>query len=95
MLKIVTTTVLAACAAIPTIAAAHDVQPQRFTRDGETYVYTTTVQNARQVIDGYSETNGVRFHLVVNNGIVSGTSGSQPVSFRVGDAASAITLASR
>lgn len=93
MLK--TVTVLAATAALSIAAAAHDAAPHRFTRDGETFVYTSTAHDARQVIDGYSRTSGSRFHLIVRNGLVSGTMNGQQVSFRVADASSAVELAAR
>ena len=88
MNKTIIAAVIATSALIPTFAAAHDREPHRFTRDGETYVYTTTIKGDVQVIDGYRATGGARFHLVVRNGVVSGVTGGQAVDFRVDQAGS-------
>ena len=83
MNKIVATILIAVSAMIPTFAAAENVPMHRFTRDGQSYVFTVVNQRARQVIDGHSETDGSRFHLIVRDGMVSGMANGQQVSFRV------------
>ena len=67
----------------------------RFSRDGQTYVYTTTTSRSRQVIDGYSLSTGGRFHLIVRNAQVSGESNGVPVSFRVATPATTVQTALR
>lgn len=84
-----------ALATIPSVAAAQAPASHRFTRDGETYVYTSSSKHSRQVIDGYNETTGGRFHLVVHDDMVSGSSGGRPVSFRMPASASPIETAQR
>ncbi len=76
----------AAAALTSTIGMAHAPEgQQRFTRDGQTYVYTAAKgTGAMQVIDGRSST-GSTFHLVVRGDRVSGTAGGMPVSFRLAD----------
>ncbi|WP_174291692.1 hypothetical protein [Sphingomonas bacterium] len=88
MNKFITTTIVAATALTSTIAAAHDA-PQTFTRDGQTYVYTSSTDKTKQVIDGYNQGDGSRFHLVVRDGVVSGMSNGREISFRVSEASSA------
>lgn len=69
-----------------------------FQHDGQTYVYTTTVANDRQVISGRRYPSGAPFRLVVRGKRVTGTAGGVPVSFRTADARGAVRgteLASR
>lgn len=80
-----------------TVPAALLAQPteQRFTRNGQTYVYTvSTDAQGRRVLDGRRLPSGSAFHLVVANGHVDGISGGQPVAFRV-PAKRAVAVASR
>lgn len=71
--------------------------PQRFTRDGVTYVYTTRENGDRTIIEGRSYPRGSGFYLVVKNGRVTGTSGGIPVAFAVTSAkgAGAVQTAAR
>ncbi len=62
---------------------------QSFVHDGSTYVYTSSVQAGRQVIDGRRLPSGQPFHLVVKGDRVSGTSGGVPVSFKTKEASGA------
>ena len=72
-----------ATALTSTIAIAAPTE-QRFVRDGETYVYTTEIDEAgATVIDGRRTQDGMGFHLVVKGQNVSGVTGGQPVSFRI------------
>jgi hypothetical protein len=62
---------------------------QSFVHDGSTYVYTSSLQNGRQVIDGRRFPSGQAFHLVVKGERVSGVSGGVPVSFKTHEASGA------
>ena len=86
---------IATLVVVPSLAAAATPEPHRFTRDGQTYIYTTTTNGSRQVIDGYSANTGNRFHLIVRDGVVTGQSGGQPVAFHVAAADRAIETAAR
>ncbi|MBY9062465.1 hypothetical protein K7957_05920 [Sphingomonas yunnanensis] len=79
-----TATILVAAAATLTAAAATAAPAERsFTRDGHTYVYTTSaLDSARTVIEGHEVGRGGRFRLVVNGDRVSGQANGVPVSFR-------------
>ena len=78
----------AAAALTSSIGMAADGQ-QSFVHDGSTYVYTSSVQAGRQVIDGRRLPSGQAFHLVVKGDRVSGTSGGVPVSFKTKEASGA------
>lgn len=62
---------------------------QSFVHDGSTYVYTSSHQDDRQVIDGRRFPSGEAFHLIVRGDRVSGKSGGVPVSFKTRDASGA------
>lgn len=85
-----TRTFLAAAALIVAISApafAKDTAPQRkFTRDGQTYVYTMVTKANRVIISGRRYPSGSTFKLIVRGNQVSGFSGSEPVSFTVPNA---------
>lgn len=91
--------ILAAVAAALTSTIGMAREGQRtFEHEGQTYVYTSTVDHGRQVIAGRRFPGGAPFRLVVRDGRVSGTAGGVPVSFRVAEAAGAVRgvqLASR
>lgn len=91
--------ILAAIAATLTSTIGMAREGQRtFEHDGQTYVYTSTIANDRQVISGRRFPAGTPFRLVVRGGRVSGTAGGVPVSFKVAEAAGAVRgtqLASR
>ena len=72
-----------------TIGMAREGQ-RTFEHDGQTYVYTSTFANDRQVISGRRYPAGAPFRLVVRNGRVSGTAGGVPVSFKVAEAAGVV-----
>ncbi len=94
MTKFITSLIAAAATLVPVAATAQDGQ-QRFTRDGETYVYTVaTATNGRQVIEGRRLRTGSAFRLVVVGDRIEGMSGGQPVSFRA-PRSRGVTLASR
>ncbi|GAA0306961.1 hypothetical protein GCM10009087_16170 [Sphingomonas oligophenolica] len=79
-----TKTLLAAAlfASLAAPAFASDTPAERtFTRDGETYVYTTQIKTDRVVITGRSHPDGGPFELVVRGDSVTGFSGGIPVSF--------------
>ena len=81
-----TKTLLAAALVISLAAPAfaQDKPAQKtFTRDGETYVYTSVAKANRVVISGTSYPDGGNFELVVRGDNVSGISGGMPVSFTV------------
>lgn len=81
----------------PVCASAADPgQPQRFTRDNETYIYTTESRHDRLFVDGHSYPSGAAFHLVIRGNQVSGTSAGVPVDFLASTSHGASeTLASR
>ena len=81
-----TKTLLAAALVISLAApafAADKPAEKTFTRDGETYVYTSVAKTNRVVITGTSYPDGGSFELVVRGDNVSGISGGVPVSFTV------------
>ncbi len=88
MRKTVLILTAAAAALTSSIGMAADGQ-QSFVHDGSTYVYTSSVQAGRQVIDGRRLPSGQAFHLVVKGDRVSGTSGGVPVSFKTKEASGA------
>ncbi|MDB5696547.1 MAG: hypothetical protein JWN21_2090 [Sphingomonas bacterium] len=82
-----------AAALLPAGVAARGPD-QRFTRDGMTYVYSVSpAAGGRQVIQGRRLPGNSSFRLVVKGNRVAGTSGGQPVSFRVPVAAPAVLAA--
>lgn len=78
----------AAAALTSTIGMAAD-DKQSFVHEGSTYVYTTTQDGGRQVIDGRSYPSGQKFHLIVHGDRVSGVSGGVPVAFKTAEATGA------
>ena len=62
---------------------------QSFVYEGDTYVYASTVQDGRQVIDGRRFPSGQAFHLIIKGERVSGVSGGVPVSFKTREATGA------
>lgn len=68
---------------------------QHFTRDGETYFYTTAVKADRKIISGRSFPSGASFELTVRGNRVTGVSGGQDVAFTVKPAAGSAELAAR
>lgn len=78
----------AAAALTSTIGMAAD-DKQSFVHEGSTYVYTTTQDGGRQVIDGRSYPSGQKFHLIVRGDRVSGMSGGVPVAFKTAEATGA------
>lgn len=93
--------VTVAAAILPATAAfARDTGAgaQTFVHNGNTYVYTMKTVGDRSVIDGRSYPGGSGFHLVVRNGVVSGTTGGVPISFSVAStrgAAGGVEVAAR
>jgi hypothetical protein len=85
-----TKTLLAAAAliaAISTPAFAKDAAPQRkFTRDGQTYIYTMVSKANRVIINGRRYPSGSAFELIVRGSQIDGYSGGEPVSFTVPNA---------
>ncbi|WP_298089478.1 hypothetical protein [uncultured Sphingomonas sp.] len=85
------TILLAAATAATFATAAVAADEQRFTHDGQTYVYTATPAKSGQVIEGRRYPGGEPFRLVVRDGRVSGFSGKTPGSFRAADAKGAVS----
>jgi len=82
MLRIVTTIMLTAFAAIP--AAAAPLKPVLMARDGEHYSYTTELKGNLVAIRGEQLDTGDKIDLVLDaRGRVAGTVGGSNVSFRV------------
>ena len=97
-----TKTLLAAAALLATLStpalAKDQAQTRKFTRDGQTYVYTVAAKANRVVISGRRFPSGSAFEFAVRGDQVSGVSGGEPVSFTVKDAQAKLTpvaLASR
>jgi len=91
--------ILAAVAAslTSTIGMAREGE-KTFRHEGQTYVYTTSFVDGREVISGRRYPAGAPFRLVVRDGRVTGTAGGVPVSFRTAyarGAARGVELASR
>ena len=57
------------------------VQARRLERNGEVYVYTTTVDGDRRVLQGRVQGSGERFRLIVDGRRVRGTVNGRFVSF--------------
>jgi hypothetical protein len=70
----------AALALTSTVAFAKDGEP-RFTHEGQTYVYTTSVEQGRTVIAGRRLPTNQPFRLVIDGGRVTGVSNGTPVAF--------------
>ena len=80
MTKFFTAALLAAII-IPTAASAEDAPKRSFTRDGETFVYTSAVKGDKTVLTGRAYPSGRDFALTVRGNRVRGFSGGVPVSF--------------
>lgn len=63
--------------------AADNAATRSFTRDGVTYVYTSTAKGDAQVLEGVAKPGNQKFRLVVRNGWVDGNASGTRVSFRV------------
>ena len=97
MTKIFLTAALVASLATPAFAGDKPVE-KSFSRDGNTYVYTTTAKPDRVVISGRRSPEGSAFQLIVRGDQVTGVSGGEPVSFTYKNAQAKLTsqqLASR
>ena len=82
-------TALLAVTAAP--AFAKDSAARTFTRDGETYTYTTVNKGSYVLISGTRQSNGSTFELSVHGSRVTGVTGGVPVSFVVPDAQTKLT----
>ena len=80
MTKFFTAALLAAIV-IPTAASAEDAPKRSFTRDGQTYVYTSTDKGDKTVLSGRAYPSGRDFSLTVRGSHVRGFAGGVPVSF--------------
>ena len=78
--------IAAAAAALTSTIGMAGGPKQSFVHEGSTYVYTSTQDGSRQVIDGRRYPSGQAFHLVVRGGRVSGMSGGVPVAFKAAEA---------
>jgi hypothetical protein len=97
MTKIFLPIALIASLASPAFAGDKPAE-KSFSRDGATYVYTTTAKPDRVVISGRRFPEGSAFELVVRGDQVTGVSGGEPVSFFYKNAQAKLTsqqLASR
>lgn len=85
---------VAATALISSATIAGEPEQQTFTRDGRTYVYTTTAKDdGRTVIEGRQLGSPARFRLLVKGDRVTGFSNGYPVSFRASQAMPATGVA--
>lgn len=88
----------AAAAALTTTAGMAREGERSFRHEGQTYVYTTSFVDGREIISGHRYPAGAPFRLVVRGNRVTGTAGGVPVSFRTAEARGAargVELASR
>ncbi|PZQ60050.1 MAG: hypothetical protein DI544_09295 [Sphingomonas taxi] len=80
-------------AAAALMPAAVQAAERTFTRDGHTYVYSTSTRDdGRTLIEGHEVGSAARFRLLVDGTRVAGQANGHPVSFRTsrplgGDAA--------
>lgn len=73
----------AAAALISTMGMAAEPAQQTFTRDGHTYVYSTSArEGGRTLIEGREVGSASRFRLLVDGNRVTGHANGYPVSFR-------------
>lgn len=76
--------IFAATAALLVASPALAQGPERsFTRDGTTYVYTSTSKGDVKILEGTVKPTGEHFRLVVHKGWVTGKAAGTQVSFRV------------
>lgn len=88
MRKIATIVAAAATALISTVGIAAEPAQQTFTRDGRTYVYTTTTRaDGKTLIEGHQAGSRAKFRLIVAGDRVTGVSNGFPVSFRTAGSA--------
>ena len=80
MTKIFLAAALIATLATPALAGDKPAE-KSFSRDGKTYVYTSTIKADRVVLSGRRFPEGSAFELVVRGDQVTGVSGGEPVSF--------------
>jgi hypothetical protein len=84
----------AAAALISTVGMAGESEQRSFTRDGRTYVYTTTArEDGRMLISGHEQGSRTRFRLMVDGNRVTGMSNGYPVSFRASNALTPVSSA--
>ncbi|MFA6122383.1 MAG: hypothetical protein WCS75_03235 [Sphingomonas sp.] len=76
--------------AVATPAFANDTAARTFSRDGETYTYTTVNKGNYVLISGRAVSGGT-FQLRVRGDHVSGVSRGVPVSFTVPNAQAKLT----
>jgi hypothetical protein len=90
MTKFFLATALIASLATPALAEGKPVE-KSFSRDGQTYVYTTTAKADRVVISGHRFPEGSEFELVARGSKVTGVAGGEPVSFTYKNAQAKLT----
>lgn len=84
MTKLLTAAAALATLLAPAAAFAADSDGARsFTRDGETYVYTTTQKKDRTILTGHRLPSGTPFALTVRGRNVSGIANGVSVNFPV------------
>ena len=71
----------------PVAAYAEEAPTRSFTRDGQTYVYTSTEKGNATVLSGRAYPSGRSFELTVRGDKVRGYASGVPVSFTTKDAA--------
>ncbi len=87
-------TLFAAAALLAVTASpvfAKDGKSRTFTRDGETYTYTTVTKGDHVLISGVRRSTGTTFALAVRGSRVTGVAGGVPVSFVVPNAQANLT----
>ena len=88
--------IFAATTAFLLASPAFAKEPERsFTRDGLTYVYTSTTKGDAQILEGAVQQTGDTFRLTVRKGWVSGKAAGANVSFRVPKVTRRVEVAQR
>jgi len=80
--------------ATPAFAADEPVE-RSFTRNGQTYTYTTRKEGDLTILEGRNVTAGEPFRLTVRNGWVEGKYDGKPVSFVSPDKSNGTVLVAR
>ncbi|MEZ0497484.1 hypothetical protein [Sphingomonas sp. IW22] len=89
------TKMLFAAAAATLFAAPAMAEETVFTRDGQTYAYTTAVEGDATIIEGRTLPQNDPFRLTVRGRTASGRVDGRPVSFRIAKPLAPVQVASR
>ncbi|HTG38543.1 MAG TPA: hypothetical protein VL973_07040 [Sphingomonas sp.] len=85
----------AAAAAAAVFAAPAMAEETVFSRDGQTYAYTSKVKGDTTIIEGRALPQNTPFELTVRGRVASGRVDGRPVSFRIAKPLTPVKVASR